>query len=324
MRKVLITGAAGFIGANLMAHLNSLGFHTHGIDLFTDYYAVSMKESRIKNFVIDTQISRIDVCDSNAVSRIVDQFQPDQIIHLAAQGGVRASQTNPEPYLQSNQLGFLNMLRISEQRTKLPFIYGSSSSVYGDSLRAPFREDQELGELKSLYALSKLSNELIAKHLPGNGVPRIGLRFFTVYGPWGRPDMAMFRLLASKKLDTNFKLTADLSIKRDFTFVDDVSNYIVSLLEKKDFTSNYEIFNVGGGKPYTLRQLFNILKDLDFLPRIDVREQSELDVRMTNASIAKSEAYKLRVPNISLSEGVRKTISWIEQSRQEDILEWHA
>ena len=323
MKKVLVTGAAGFIGANLMARLNSLGFHTHGIDLFTDYYPVSMKESRIKSLAIDSQISRIDVCDSNAINRIVDQFQPDQIIHLAAQGGVRASQTNPEPYLQSNQIGFLNMLRISEQGTKLPFIYASSSSVYGDTLSAPFREDQELGEPKSLYALSKLSNELIAKYLPGNGVPRIGLRFFTVYGPWGRPDMAMFRLLASKKLDTNFGLTADLSIKRDFTFVDDVSNYIVSLLEKKDFMSNHEIFNVGGGKPYSLGELFKILKDLDFLPKIDVRAPSELDVKMTNASIAKSKRLNLRVPNTSLNEGVLRTILWIEQSRYEDILEWY-
>jgi UDP-glucuronate 4-epimerase len=324
MRRVLITGAAGFIGANLMSHLNGLGFRTHGVDSFSDYYAVSMKESRIKNLSVSSDISRIDICDSSAVNKIVDQFQPDQIIHLAAQGGVRASQTNPAPYLLSNQIGFLNMLRISEQATKLPFIYASSSSVYGDSLRAPLSEGQELGEPKSLYALSKLSNELIAKYLPGNGVSRIGLRLFTVYGPWGRPDMAMFRLLASKKLDTSFKLTADLSIKRDFTFVDDVANYIVSLLNQKDFNSSHEIFNVGGGKPYTLGELFDVLKNSGYLPKIEVLAPSELDVRITNASIAKSENHNLQVPETSLIDGVRETISWIEQSRHEDVLEWYS
>jgi UDP-glucuronate 4-epimerase len=324
MRRVLITGAAGFIGANLMSHLNGLGFRTHGVDSFSDYYAVSMKESRIENLSISSDISRIDICDSSAVNKIVDRFQPDQIIHLAAQGGVRASQTNPAPYLLSNQIGFLNMLRISEQATKLPFIYASSSSVYGDSLRAPLSEDQELGEPKSLYALSKLSNELIAKYLPGNGVSRIGLRLFTVYGPWGRPDMAMFRLLASKKLDTSFKLTADLSIKRDFTFVDDVANYIVSLLNQKDFNSSHEIFNVGGGKPYTLGELFDVLKNSGYLPKIEVLAPSELDVQVTNASIAKSENHNLQVPETSLIDGVRETISWIEQSRHEDVLEWYS
>lgn len=323
MKKILVTGAAGFIGSNLISHLNCSGFQTYGIDSITDYYAPTMKESRIKSFELEGNISRIDICDIAEVNKIVEKFQPDQIIHLAAQGGVRASQTDPNPYLQTNQIGFLNLLKVSEQATKLPFIYASSSSVYGDSPNAPFSEDQELNEPKSLYALSKLSNELIAKHLPGNGVPRIGLRFFTVYGPWGRPDMAMFRLLASRKLDSSFKLTANLSIQRDFTFVDDVADYIVSLMGQNGFIKHHEIFNVGGGKPYTLSQLFEVLKEMNYLPKIEIGNPSELDVRMTNASIAKSLHYNLRVPNTSLREGVGKSISWMENSSLRDIEEWY-
>jgi UDP-glucuronate 4-epimerase len=323
MKKVLITGAAGFICANLMSNLRSAGYDTLGVDSYTSYYAPSMKVSRTIALDIQSDISAIDISDGKSFEGIVNKFKPDQIIHLAAQGGVRASQTDPDPYLISNQLGFLNVLRIAEDRTELPFIYASSSSVYGDSLNAPFSENQELCEPKSLYALSKISNELIAKHLPGNGNTRIGLRFFTVYGPWGRPDMAMFRLLASKKLNTSFNLTADLEVKRDFTFVDDVSEYIVSLLNKNSFPNVHEIFNVGGGNPYTLSELLKILNDQKYLPLIAHKEPNKLDVRMTNASVKKSEDFELRIPTTALKDGVEKSIEWIENIDNKDLHGWY-
>ncbi len=323
MKKVLITGAAGFIGANLMSRLRSEGYETHGVDSYTNYYAPSMKISRSIAHALQSDITNIDISDREAFEGIVKQFKPDQIVHLAAQGGVRASQTDPDPYIVSNQLGFLNVLRISEEYTNLPFIYASSSSVYGDSLNAPFSENQELCEPKSLYALSKLSNELVAEHLPGNGKARIGLRFFTVYGPWGRPDMAMFRLLASKKLNSNFNLTADLEVKRDFTYVDDVSEYIISLLGKNNFANSHEIFNVGGGNPYTLSELLDILKDQNYLPSIEHKEPNRLDVRMTNASVKKSEEFQLSIPKTTLQDGVEKSIRWIEHIDLEELFSWY-
>jgi len=206
--KILVTGAAGFIGGHVSKLLTRLDHEVIGFDNFSPYYSPEMKKAHLvgnPGFRLD----EIDISNRELMLRSIREISPDCVIHLAAQGGVRASTTNPLPYITANQIGFLNVLEASEKVRVEKFIYASSSSVYGEGLEAPFKEDAILSAPKSLYALSKLSNENIAKNLPFAGVERIGLRFFTVYGPWGRPDMAVFRLLASFLLGEEFLLQFD-------------------------------------------------------------------------------------------------------------------
>ena len=228
--KVLVTGAAGFIGGNLMESLVARGIEVIGVDNFSTYYAPNMKHSHVKTNELTNYIHTVDICDEVTLNELFQDFQPTHVVHLAAQGGVRASKSDPLPYLQTNQNGFLNVLNAAEKVEAKKFLFASSSSVYGDGVEAPYKESEPLSAPKSLYALSKFSNEIISKYLPRKETQRIGFRFFTVYGPWGRPDMAVFRLLASSILQEKFKLTANTSVMRDFTYVDDVSTVIAIYL----------------------------------------------------------------------------------------------
>jgi len=320
--KVLVTGAAGFIGGNLMERLASSGIEAIGIDNYSNYYEPSMKYAHVESGRLTTRIQEIDICNESVVKNLFNSFKPSHVIHLAAQGGVRASKIDPVPYLQTNQIGFLNLLNAAETIGVEKFLYASSSSVYGDRLDAPFKESDVLSAPKSLYALSKLSNELIAKHLPLKQTQRVGFRFFTVYGPWGRPDMAMFRLLASSLLGEKFRLTASTKVMRDFTYVDDVSNVIESALSIKAEHLNPDVFNVAGGKPFTLDELFEILDELDISIDIEQAPIDPLDVKMTHGSVAKLETSSLPIPSTSLREGLIETWSWINRIEAEQLRAW--
>ncbi len=319
---MLISGSAGFIGSNLMSSLLSLGYEVFGIDSYSDYYDKSMKISREESLHLSGKTKILDICNRIALGDYLGEIQPNIVINLAAQGGVRASRTNPAPYLESNQIGFLNMIELSRDYSVDKFIFASSSSVYGDSVEAPFSEEAELSSPKSLYALSKMSNELIAKHLDVNDMSVIGLRFFTVYGPWGRPDMAMFRLLASAKLGLSFELTASPSVKRDFTFVDDVSSVIAELISSPTSQSKFEVLNVSGGKPYSLNELFGIISELGLNIQINHAKFDELDVRLTHGSVAKLRNMHMPVPSTSLADGVSKTLDWIDSLSNSDLFKW--
>jgi UDP-glucuronate 4-epimerase len=322
--KILITGAAGFIGGNLLAKVQDLGISVIGIDSFTSYYSPDMKEKRVNQLNISEIIKRIDIGNEDELRGVFRQFKPTHVVHLAAQGGVRASKIDPKPYLLSNQVGFLNTLSISEEMGVEKFIFASSSSVYGDGVKAPFKESDQISAPKSLYALSKLSNELIAKYLPMRNTERIGLRLFTVYGPWGRPDMAIYRLLASSLLNQNFELTAAQDLKRDFTFVDDVSKIIleISSSNNKELSSN--IFNVAGGKPYSMSELLTILENLGLNLKVNQKSQDELDLNLTHASTEKIKKFGISVPDTPLNSGIEQTWRWINSQSKNDISKWLA
>ena len=322
--KILVTGAAGFIGGNLLAKLKEKGVSSIGIDSFTNYYSLDMKEKRVNQLGISEIVKTIDIGNEDELRRVFKEFKPTHVVHLAAQGGVRASKVDPKPYLLSNQIGFLNTLLISEEMGVEKFIYASSSSVYGEGVKAPFKESDQISAPKSLYALSKLSNELIAKHFPVKSTERIGLRLFTVYGPWGRPDMAIYRLLASSLLNTNFELSAGQDLKRDFTFVDDVSKVVldISSSRNKDLSSN--IFNVAGGKPYTIKELLKTMEDLGIHIKVTQKPQDELDLNLTHASTDKIQKFGISVPETTLKSGIEQTWSWMNSQSKNDISKWLA
>jgi UDP-glucuronate 4-epimerase len=320
--KVLVTGAAGFIGGNLLTSLKSNSIEVVGIDNFSPYYDVDMKRSHIRSLGLEPEVIDMDVCDSEALLGLFKEFQPTHVIHLAAQGGVRASKTDPIPYLVSNQMGFLNVLNASESFGCPKFLYASSSSVYGDLSNAPFQESQTLLAPKSLYALSKLSNELIAKHLPRKDTERIGFRFFTVYGPWGRPDMAVFRLLASSLLGEKFKLTANKDVIRDFTYVKDVSNVLIAALSMSNMISENSILNISAGNPFTLNELFQILEELEIHVEIEESSADPLDVKMTHGSVAQLQACALPVPLTALRDGITETWNWMNSISKNQLRAW--
>lgn len=321
-QRVLISGSAGFIGSNLMTNLLNLEYDVYGIDSYSGYYDKNMKISREKALHLSGRTKTLDICNREALSKYLSEIRPHIVINLAAQGGVRASRVDPTPYLESNQTGFLNMIELSRDSNVTKFLFASSSSVYGDSVDAPFSEAAALSAPKSLYALSKMSNELIAKHIDTRDMSVVGLRFFTVYGPWGRPDMAMFRLLASAKLGLSFELTASPSVKRDFTFVDDVSSVIAELISSPLSHSKFDLLNVAGGKPYSLDELFKIISESGLNLQINQAKHDELDVRLTHGSVMKLRNLGLPVPSTSLELGVAKTLEWIESLSNSDLLKW--
>jgi UDP-glucuronate 4-epimerase len=322
MAGVLVTGAAGFIGGNLLASLIDAGIDAKGIDNFSGYYDPSMKKKRIENLGIGNHIIDIDIEDKVSLRDIFRTYKPTSVIHLAAQGGVRASRANPEPYISTNQIGFLNVLKATEEIRADKFIYASSSSVYGDSNSKLFSEDEKLSAPKSLYGLSKLSNEIIANHFPKTNTKRIGLRFFTVYGPWGRPDMAVYRLLVSSKLGLPFKLTANLDVERDFTYVSDVSKIILEFINQQRVMHESEVFNVAGGKPFSLKALLSILEELKIPVEIVRGETDPLDVLRTHASTQKISDRGFTIPNTSLLSGVSATWEWINSQKEVDLKAW--
>jgi UDP-glucuronate 4-epimerase len=318
--KILVTGAAGFIGGHVSKLLTEFDHEVIGFDNFSEYYSPRMKKAHLSENAF-LPIEQIDVSNRELVFQRFKEISPDCVIHLAAQGGVRASTTDPMPYITANQIGFLNVLQACETAGVRKFIYASSSSVYGEGLEAPFKEFSILPAPKSLYALSKLSNENIAKNLPYAGVERIGLRFFTVYGPWGRPDMAVFRLLASALLGREFILTANLNVKRDFTFVADVASTIHSIIQSAHSFEN-EIFNVAGSNPYSLTQLFQLLDSHGISPNIVNSKADLMDVNLTHGSIEKLTQFGLSVPQTTLEVGIQKTWEWIQRIDNDDLRDW--
>ena len=320
--RVLVTGAAGFIGAKVTKELSNRGFSVVGVDSFSDYYDPSYKTYRLQHHQINGLVRNLDISSTNDVNKLFEESRPEVVINLAAQGGVRASKIDPRPYIVTNQLGFLNLIEAAESFNCKRFIYASSSSVFGDGLEPPFKENDHLPSPKSLYALSKISNELISQHFPSQGMQRVGLRFFTVYGPLGRPDMAVFRLLASSLLGRPFELTADLSVSRDFTYIDDVSN-VISELVISSSSELPSILNVCGSRPYSLENLLNILKDLGIEISLKTKEKDSLDAKITHGSTLGLESAKLTVPTTDLREGVLAVWKWMKVLDPEVIEKWY-
>ncbi len=317
---ILVTGAAGFIGFHLSMALLEKGFDVVGVDNLNDYYDVKLKNSRLKILKNNEKFHffNIDISKIDTLQQALSIYSFDYILHLAAQAGVRYSLQNPYAYADSNLTGFVNILEIARAQEELRhFLFASSSSVYGQSSIVPFSENQKLDEPVSLYAATKKSNELLAysySHL--YGIKTTGLRFFTVYGPWGRPDMAYFsftdKILNGEKID----IYNNGELKRDFTYIDDVIKAILLLLNLPPNSMNtpFEVLNIGNNKPVKLLAFVETIESLldrkankDFLP------MQPGDVYETYADITKINKLTGFEPKTSIEQGLTQFIKWYRE-----------
>ncbi len=332
--KIIITGSAGFIGSALSIRLLKEGYDVIGIDNLNNYYDVSLKLRRLK--LIENSANKnnstwkfykVNIEDINSLENIFKKHKASNLVHLAAQAGVRYSLENPLSYLNSNLLGFGNILECCRKYQISNFIYASSSSVYGGNTDIPFHEDQETSHPLSLYGATKRSNELMAhsySHL--YSIPTIGLRFFTVYGPWGRPDMAPFIFAESILSNKEIKIYNHGKMKRDFTFIDDIVEAIFLCLKKpgeKDSNFNkkspsastsfapHMIFNIGNSNTIELMDFIKILEEnLGKSAKKVFMELQPGDVISTEANVDKLENWIKFKPKISIQEGVKIFSEW--------------
>ena len=283
MRKVLVTGVAGFIGSRLAFALAKRGVHVVCVDSINDYYDVRLKYGRLKECGIDSgdldmlwnreytspmfpnlRFLRLSIDDKDAVNKLFERNRFDVVVNLAAQAGVRYSITNPYSYLQSNLVGFLNILEACRNTNVPKLVFASSSSVYGMNAKVPYSEDDKVDEPVSLYAATKKSNELMAySYSKLYGIQSIGLRYFTVYGPWGRPDMSPMLFADALRTGQPIKVFNNGNMLRDFTFIDDIVEGTMravdySLEPNKDEVA-YRIYNIGCGHPVPLMEFIEEL-----------------------------------------------------------------
>jgi UDP-glucuronate 4-epimerase len=326
--KVLVTGAAGFIGYHVANRLLELGDTVVGVDNLNDYYDVSLKLARLasiqahpnaKNF----KFVKFDLAEQAATAKLFSDEKPDSVIHLAAQAGVRYSLENPHAYINSNIVAFTNVLEGCRAIKPQHLVYASSSSVYGGNTKLPFSETDNVDHPVSLYAATKKANELMAhtySHL--YNIPTTGLRFFTVYGPWGRPDMAPFLFADAVLNNKPIKVFNHGDMMRDFTYIDDIVEGVIRVLNKPPEKSKmpalqanihapYRLFNIGNNHPEQLLDFIGLLEDA-----IGKKTQKEFlpmqpgDVKSTYADTTALKALIGFKPNTPLQTGVEKFVSW--------------
>lgn len=312
--NVLITGCAGFIGSRVARMLLERGDKVIGVDNLNDYYDVSLKQARLdilkkfEGFVF----MRGDVADYDFLEEVAKSNKIDKILHLAAQAGVRYSLINPMSYEDANNKGTLNMLEIARHFNVKDFVFASSSSVYGGIKEYPFHEDMDVSKPVSLYAASKRNGELICytyHHL--FNIRCRCLRFFTVYGPYGRPDMALFlftsKILKGEPIDVYNK--GDMI--RDFTFVDDIARGVVSALDN-DY--EYEIFNLACGNPEKLTKYIEVLEEnLNIKAKKNMMPIQQGDVQRTEASIEKAQKMLNYNPKTRIEQGIKEFVQWYKE-----------
>lgn len=342
--KVLVTGAAGFIGANLVERLLSddTTVEIVGLDSVNDYYDVRIKEYRIERLSDISaqnpnkkwQLVRGNIADRALINKLFDEYDFDVVVNLAAQAGVRYSITNPDAYIESNIIGFYNILEACRHHNVEHLVYASSSSVYGSNKKVPYSTDDKVDNPVSLYAATKKSNELMAHaYSKLYNIPSTGLRFFTVYGPAGRPDMAYFgftnKLLKGEKIQIfNYG-----NCKRDFTYVDDIVEGVIRVMQhppKKQEGEDglpippYKVYNIGNSSPENLLEFVQILQeeliaagvlpsDYDFESHKELVPMQPGDVPVTYADTSALEADFGFKPHTSLREGLRKFAEWYKE-----------
>lgn len=323
---ILITGCAGFIGFHLTKRLLEDGFDVIGIDNLNDYYDVSLKKSRLNLLLPFSSFTfkKVNLEDKQEISEIFKHYQPSVVINLGAQAGVRYSLTNPQAYVDSNITGFLNVLEECKRIKVKHLIYASTSSVYGMNDKLPFATEQPVDHPISVYAATKRANELFAhtySHL--FGLPTTGLRFFTVYGPWGRPDMALFSFTKSLLNKEPIKVFNYGIMKRDFTYVDDVVESIVRLiplppvpnssciLKPNQSKAPFQIFNIGNNNPVNLIRFIDALEEkLGIKAKKEFLPLQEGDVPETFADVEDLFSKINFRPKTSVEEGIGKFIDW--------------
>lgn len=327
--KVLVTGAAGFIGFHTACALLNRGDEVVGLDNMSPYYDVKLKEARLAELSPRNGFAflRADLTDKAAIDRLFAEHRPERVIHLAAQAGVRHSLTHPEDYVQSNLVGFLNMLEACRYSGVEHLVFASSSSVYGANTHTPFSVHQNVDHPVSFYAASKKSNELMAHayaHL--YRLPMTGLRFFTVYGPWGRPDMALFKFVKQILANEPIEVFNEGHHARDFTYIDDVVEAVVRVTDNvaqpdpswsgdapdpSSSSAPYRLYNIGNHSPVKL---------LDFIAAIEKAlgrkaKKNPLplqpgDVPATYADVSDLKRDIGFEPNTPIDEGIRRFVAW--------------
>jgi UDP-glucuronate 4-epimerase len=327
--KVLITGDAGFIGFSLSKTLLEKSFQIFGVDNLNDYYELELKKSRVqllKKFS-DFKHYSLDLTEKESLNKIFKDVSPDYVIHLAAQAGVRYSIENPQAYVDSNLIGFMNILEACRKTPVKHLIYASSSSVYGGNHKTPFSTNDNVDHPVSLYAATKKANELLAhsySHL--YGIPTTGLRFFTVYGPYGRPDMAYFSFTKDILEGKPIKVFNHGRMERDFTYIDDIVEGIVKLIDKppvanpswredthdiSESFAPYKIYNIGNNNPVPLMRFINAIEDaLGIEAKKEFVEMQPGDVLRTYADVSDLEKDIGFKPSTSIEEGIKKFVDW--------------
>ncbi|RRN68495.1 NAD-dependent epimerase [Peribacillus simplex] len=330
--NILVTGAAGFIGFHLTKRLLTLDINVIGVDNINDYYDVILKNNRLKILKEnpDFEFHKLDLSNKEKLNQLFKDRTIDIVINLAAQAGVRYSIDNPDSYVNSNLVGFVNILEVCRQNNVKHLIYASSSSVYGANTNIPFSTKDPVDHPVSLYAATKKSNELMAhtySHL--YNIPTTGLRFFTVYGPWGRPDMAYYSFTKNIIEEKTIKVFNNGDMRRDFTYIDDIVEGIIRLLDKPpvyntgwdranpDPSSSYapyKIYNIGNNKPIklmdfiiTLEKLIGKKAKIEFLP------MQPGDVKETYADIADLHADVGFYPSTTIEEGLTHFVNWYKK-----------
>ena len=320
--KILITGAAGFIGSALCQKLAINGHNVVATDNFSTYYDVALKRARVNELLKPLKIDVIDLNISNnvKVDSLITDSSLDVVINLAAQAGVRLPIKDTDKYVESNLVGFSNILR-STVANKVPyFLYASSSSVYGNKAAIPYTESEQNLHPASFYGATKLANELLTPTLVQNSatVAR-GLRFFTVYGPWGRPDMAYFRMIANTVSGSEFNFFGDGSVERDFTYIEDAVNSVVALTDElKTRKPGYsDIVNLGGGRPLSMNYLLQTVSQISKKEvRFNRQNSNANDAVKTMSDSTYIQSLIGSKPSIKLEDGIEKTIQW---AMREDI-----
>lgn len=317
-KTILVTGAAGFIGAYVAARLADMGHRVVGCDNFNDYYAPQLKHDRVAALLAPRGIPclPLELADPLQLESLFSQYGPTLVVHLAAQAGVRYSLQNPAAYIQSNLVGFGNILEACRRHQVEHLLYASSSSVYGANAKVPFSETDRTDEPVSLYAATKKSNELMAysySHL--YGFPATGLRFFTVYGPWGRPDMAYFSFTQKMLKGEAIPVFAGGELRRDFTYVDDIVEGVVRLLFKptvgKEGTPPHAVFNIGNHQPVRVLDFIQTLeKVLGVKAKIDFQPMQPGDVPATYADTAALREHVGFAPATPLEQGLARFGEW--------------
>ncbi len=314
--KIFVTGAAGFIGSYVANSLLDDGHEVVGFDNFNDYYDVSLKEARTaaggkrEGFTM----IRGDLTDFQLLTSHFQQHKPDRVCHLAAQAGVRYSIENPAAYQKSNLEGHLNILEACRHAKTERLVYASSSSVYGGNKKVPFSEDDPVDHPVSLYAATKKANELMSHtytHL--YGLQTVGLRFFTVYGPWGRPDMAYWLFTEAMLKGETIKVFNHGKMERDFTYIDDIVAGVKASLFA-DGLDPYEIFNLGNNTPENLMDFIQTLADaLGIEPKMEMLPMQAGDVPITFADISKAQSKLGYQPITSMAEGLTRFVAWYKE-----------
>jgi len=314
--KILVTGAAGFIGAHQAKFFSELGHEVIGVDNFSDYYSIQLKKVRADSLLrpAGVEVIELDLADRAAVTHFFAKNSFDQVIHLAAQAGVRLTTNVNYKYAESNLIAFLNVFDSSIMTGVRNFLYASSSSVYGDSSSSPYSEQELFLNPNSRYGATKLANEIFARtSIQNSTMNSRGLRFFTVYGPWGRPDMIYFRVIANLLESSELTLYGDGTVKRDFTFIDDVTKLVgllaVDLYGKPAGFS--DVVNLGGGKPESVEKLIKTCEKILGKELIKGTEPANpLDVLTTNSDSRYLQSLTGFKPEVSIEDGLNLVINW--------------